>query len=865
MLANSKGQKLSEHSFAVGYLARKIVSNYIKNNNNSELSPEEKLMTERAFLSGILHDIGKTDPNFQKFIMSSEDDDTDNGSHLNDKNKKFSFETYPRHNELSLIVTESLFQEEVLSDFYEKYGLTSSKQAKRNHRNFVNHCVLWHHSVPIRKNKFETYSSCLPKEVKKNIPSMIAASLNLLEEIDFIASAYQNLDTNSVFGDASVDDIVETILDFDGEQLPSFKTYPASIEDPDDLIIKVKEQSSYTLIRSSLMIADRIVSELDSQNLSRMIEEKRLMDLVPCVEHSELRTQLLEHSQSFFPGSERTLLQIDKAKNLSDCEGLSILKGAAGSGKTKIACEWALKKNADKLLLIVPRVSVGLSLYTELVSNDYLPSTKIQLHTGEIKKASNCSLFDDNTSSSIEGDVVITTIDQVVSAFNGNKNVKFMKLFLDSYVIFDEFHEFTTMTALNVLFAELVNLKRFNSYDKCLLISATPNYLFLRNMFDIDIEDVISMDSYNDTDYRFIFEEYVSSDKNGYHPSYEEKEPDSLVITNTVFNAQCGYAINNHENSLLAHSYYSKTDKEDLIDRILASHGRAGDKSLDIVRSAPIIQASFNISFSKLYTDFTTPEDMNQRVGRVSRFGEKDSSTVTLYIPESIKNKNKNKDTQGLLLNSRFIFSLTHRWYEFLQGSLTSKPIKVRELYDLYDQFYEEFIDDEEIEKEFVTMLNQSLKTIKSKVHDPIWVKAKKTKKSKLSSNSLRGDSFYGKMAKCEMKNSQLHYCDEYLDELIAVDGRIVDNVLDYFVQQHPKIEEFRNVGRSNKSINNNNVVKLKSRSDDFPIFLSYTPDHLDEANQNIHDKAVYYAYINGVPIGYIEQDKIEVLNKLMA
>ena len=61
LIANSKKQSLSEHLFAVGLLAKEIAK--------SKGAPT--VVQSCAFIAGLLHDIGKIDPNFQKWLRKA--------------------------------------------------------------------------------------------------------------------------------------------------------------------------------------------------------------------------------------------------------------------------------------------------------------------------------------------------------------------------------------------------------------------------------------------------------------------------------------------------------------------------------------------------------------------------------------------------------------------------------------------------------------------------------------------------------------------------------------------------------------------------------------------------------------------------
>ena len=103
--------------------------------------------------------------------------------------------------------------------------------------------------------------------------------------------------------------------------------------------------------------------------------------------------------------------------------------------------EWALNVSAKKILWICPRVQICQGLYKDLTSEDYPPNANIEIHTGEYKKISNIKEVLEEKNH-FTGDIVITTIDQIINSIITHRQISTLALFMNSTIVFDEFHEY---------------------------------------------------------------------------------------------------------------------------------------------------------------------------------------------------------------------------------------------------------------------------------------------------------------------------------------------------------------------------------------------------------------------------------------
>lgn len=856
--ANTHGQPLAEHLFSVAYVAQVLYERLF----------DQRKLSQPVFIAGALHDIGKLDPHFQAWLRKKNGQaiEVEDGQHIDDG--KFSFDQHPRHNEISVLMYE-------LMDHIQAKALNKENKAS------IKHTILWHHAKPYRKTgDYSRYQDVYDRLIKNlkglSFEQFYNQIQDLVRSVAAIADQYGTTSNRLIESiDATFDsDYVDDRLD---KPLPAYKSYTLQNQ------ISAYQADSQTnainnIIRACVITADRLVSKQSQADLNSLVERKKLAMLLddPFDQSSNLVSEITE-CLSRFTDLVRNQKQHEVAQKIAadaiedDQNGVRILAGAAGCGKTKIALEWAQLSQAQKIIWVCPRVQVCQGIFDELRSDRYLPNTSIEIFTGEFKYSNDWDTPTDETDY-FSADIVITTIDQLLNSIITHSKIDSLIDFLQAHVVFDEYHEYINQPAFNLLFAELVHCKDLQQRKNALLVSATPHYCYLEQLLGLSADQVVEMPSFNQTHYQIEFVDYDEKALDASNPLFAPHDQKTFVISNTAKTAQLSFLRNPEEVSLLFHARFKRSDKQHLFETVFNCFKQDGDNSHLVLRSGPIVQASLNISCDYMVSEMTTAENTLQRLGRLNRFGENPEQVymLTLAVTDGIK-RGKSVDSSSRFAGSKNELQSSRAWYDWLSGELGDKPLKLSEIYKIYQKFYWHPAAIALIESDLLDAFGRSVQVINHKVIDPIVIKKPKTDRDgiqRMSKHSLRGNSVFVQMVLCNVSQfPQVTMLNEYActessddrqsPDFITENLETLNNggLLDYAAQKHGRIDKAHPMaGLAAKQMSlRKKIAEGAARSTEFPIYTSYVQEHLDVIGEALHEHSIVYAVSHKQVIGSIE------------
>ena len=870
--ANQKLQPLDQHSALVGILSEHLLKKVYPG-----APPAWKKMARWA---GFLHDIGKIDASFQRFVKALET--SEDGVHLGELDDqkdslKFSWSKYPRHNEVSWLLMTTWFSKERATAWI---GSTINFDV-------IRYAIYWHHAKPLR-------------DVKSTELFATSQTIAAIDEMQWI----QDSDVGNTLAhlmesicqwavESTEAPLMPSYLE-QNENIPGFKQSYSNTETivPEKLADLLDKESVRSAVRACVVGADRIVSSLTAAELQDALESYRVLRIVPegripvgrKPNNLDALLREIESMTERFALSPENKTQNDKqeaAATILSKYPLTVLQGPAGCGKTKVILQSLLKNPKKKTFVLVPRVAIGHGLFKEFI-DDYHVTDGVELYTGDLKKSYDSvtkQVVDTPESKQLQGTLVITTIDQLCSLSLSHERINLFTEVMSSNVIVDEFHELFDIPGIVLLFLEFIRLRSYTYLKDDLtcaprthLVSATPNPYFLEQLQSIELNSdmptlsqrVHAIETENTKPYTLTRAAY---DIDGLHPFSRGVGLGEIAVSNTVRVAQesAVAAIARGVETLCFHSKYTPAHKGLVLDSVMKHFGKKAIAPPCVLFAGPIVQASLNISTRKLHTEAPTAENFLQRLGRVNRFKTFDHGEIVLY--ETTKN-GKSQLVDSATLNNVYQTKRAQMWLNYCVANNWYKTFNLKEMYLAYNDFHAEGTTKIAYESDYLSILKASFMLFKKMVFDPTQFPkaASKSKVKTLSANSLRGRSYYilpryyhvvgNRIAINQWLYGQGHLPEDMLTSDLNYLNFVDDSTLGIFLQymrspapavmQHHKelSSELRDFFKNGKKHIKFQHWKQRARNPAYPIVLT----HEGSSTRSTHEQV--YLKINNTWIG---------------
>ncbi len=421
-------------------------------------------------------------------------------------------------------------------------------------------------------------------------------------------------------------------------------------------------------------------------------------------------------SKLFNSGSANTTIepypyQIKVAELLLQSRNL-VLTAPTGAGKTWAALFpflYARKQKrdfADRVIYCLPLRTLASSLYES--TKETLKQQGIT-PTLQMGNQPNDPLF--------QGDVIFTTIDQLLSAYIGlpfgtskaAANIPAGAL-IGAYVVIDEFHLLSYTEALPTF---LDMMKRLHPYTRFLLMTATsPEPVVSALVTHLDGMSVeLQSAELNKLSTRKRSLYWRDKRMSGQDIADRHQGGRTLVIVNEVKRAQSLYfeladILENQGRSIevrVLHSRMFPKHREEVESWVTQAFSRDSEKEAILI-ATQVVEAGLDISATLLLTDLCPANALLQRVGRCARFANQEGTVevyslreggVEHFLPyvSSQRKKEENDDYQIMLGTERALKELepgtiiTHelekQLIETVHGAIDQKRIALV-MHDLF-------------------------------------------------------------------------------------------------------------------------------------------------------------------------------------
>ncbi len=462
------------------------------------------------------------------------------------------------------------------------------------------------------------------------------------------------------------------------------------------------------IIRNCVLSADRLVSEMglnyDKKDIQKTIDG------------------ILNRNGSFYikesPFEDSKRFDIQREVALNSIGKTTIVNGPGGWGKTLFSLIWLSNEFSKKKgIYVLPTNTMSEQLYisicNELKNSNNLKNVSVELFlTGEVQESHNKT--DDQPFTS---DIIVTNIDNFLALSTKNEHSKKLFMLSGADVIFDEFHEFVSDSALFSLFIEVMKIRNQYTDSRTLLLSATP--MKLSYLWDTITDKTIMLP--NEKEHFSAVHNKKHKIKTSVYDNINDIVPNSenqLIKFNAIKNAQDYYnGINNGSNKnvenfdlspQIVHSKYERAKLKEKINNIFKFFGKSGKRNekKPVVVSTPILQTSLDISFGGLIDCVFSFDRFLQAIARADRWGDYLNEIIKVQLVRLTNNR-----SERILIENLYSIELSNLFFELME-TLSGKEFTINELYILYNKFY---IDNEKLFTKFINKKrNESLKKLES-------------------------------------------------------------------------------------------------------------------------------------------------------
>ena len=804
--ANTIGQSLKDHSIGVALYGHLLLKSL-------KFKPDiEKEINKYLIYSSLLHDIGKISVNFQEYIKGKQ------VKNKHSANTPMDTETFrptsfkgPYHNEISWAY---------VANFIEfRNNMT---------RDTVRHSVYWHHPANCSdkedKLRFEN-SEILFKDIEENLKEELPKLLN--DMYIFIDDLFKSFFTNFYLDDGFNNQYALKAPDennIDSMCPPKFFSHQI-----DNVASNAKKQLCLNL----LLEADRKVSSWKPEILKEFLEVWRSRQIpyhkiekLPISENLENNTKSKE---------QYNLAQKMTGKKLSVC-GVD-----PAGGKTSISLYWWHESNNEyPLMIALPRKHQVTGLFESLKEDckRIYGNKKINMESVFNGKRQDDNWQDndwtpENLNDLLISDINILVFDRFLSPYyKRNQSSEFLKM-LRSHLILDEFHEFKDISKMIPALKEILTIRSWlTSGVKTLMLSGTPEPSLLK-LLCIERSSIFERTELSARDnhkFKILVEKKNSEEVKQFFPDclYSFLKVESCQNIFSIFFKTIRDKIK------MIHSYFTVSDKRELLKEILKEHGKKENTSTvdKAVITSKMLQSSYNLSFNKAIVELSQPYMDCQTAGRINRFENKSNAEIHFFY---------NDNSESFFNESQAGFKEIHKnWQKHIRSFIENQKghfISIRKLMECYDNFWSE---NSNIEKS-LEILQKRQKEAIQELNRYIPKRFSSGKSTQfISLNSLfRGESRY--LSACIVDDSGKSQGQLYGENLLSESRNwFIEKIkesLPICLQSNIKCE------KANKILNEeifeyNKYVKNFGFKAEKPLLCSHINEEIDQCLlQNLYDE----------------------------